>query len=206
MALVIFDDRKGVHAVLDCGVEFRDAVVAGGVVKAVLGHVAVLVPELGQAAEPGLSLQLLQLVLITGGLGLVDVEQDLVRGKGAETFLHRLQNLQAELGVSAGKKFPGSIGQSVGLFRAAHALGASPGVQIPLPLQPDAVLFDAHVGQPDALAELADGEALAAFDLAQDGEFRVVVVLGVQPCLHSEELKFQLRTERESTPEFGNIH
>ena len=71
--------------------------------------------------------------------------------------------------------------------------------KIALPLQSDAVLLDPHVGKTNPLAELADGKALAALDLAKDRELGVVVVLGVQPCLHSEELKFQPRIDREAT-------
>ena len=173
----------------------------GGVVEAVFGHVAVFLAQLAQAADARLAVQLLQFELITGGFGLVDVEQDFFGGEGAEAFLYRLQNLEAELGVAAGEELAGPVGQAVSLFRAAHALGAAPGVEVTFPLQADAVLLDAHVGEADPLAELGDGKALAAFNLAKNGELGIVVGLGVQPGLHSEGLKFQPRTDREATPE-----
>ena len=87
--------------------------------------------------------------------------------------------------VSAGEKLSGSIGQAVGLFRAAHALRTAPGVEVTVPLKPDTVLFDSHVGEPDPLAKLSDRQTLAPFDFPKNGELRVVIVFGEQLGLHS---------------------
>jgi len=68
-------------------------VVTGGVIKTVFRHVTVFLAELGQAPEAAFTLELLQLVLIAGRLGLINVEEDFFRGEGTEALLHRLQNL-----------------------------------------------------------------------------------------------------------------
>jgi len=133
---------------------------------------------LSEAAETGFAVQLLQLDFIPLGFCFINVVKDFLGPERAINFTNGFQDLEAELGIPTREELLGSIRQPLGLFGAAHAFGAAPSIEITVPFQADAVLFDAHVREANPLAKFGDGKALTALDLPKYREFRVVVVLG----------------------------
>ena len=60
------------------------------------------------------------------------------------------------------KKIVRTAGKTINHFRPAHSLRASPGVEITVPMERDAMLFDPHVAHPHFVHELVDRQALGA--------------------------------------------
>ena len=62
------------------------------------------------------------------------------------------------------KQFVRAAGETINHLRPAHSLRASPGVEITVPMEGDAMLFDPHVAHPHFFYELINRHALSAFE------------------------------------------
>jgi hypothetical protein len=62
----------------------------------------------------------------------------------------------------------GATGEPVNHFGPAHFLGAPPGIQIPITLEREAVLLDAHVAHFHLSNELVDGHASGPLERVKD--------------------------------------
>ena len=62
------------------------------------------------------------------------------------------------------KKIMCATRKAIDHFRSAHFLGPSPGVQIPVAMQRNAMLFDAHIAHAHFFYELIDRHALGALE------------------------------------------
>ena len=56
------------------------------------------------------------------------------------------------------------LGQAVNHFRPTHLLGASPGIEIAVALERQAVLLDAHVTHLHFRDEFVDGQTFGTFE------------------------------------------
>ena len=66
------------------------------------------------------------------------------------------------------EKIVGAPGQAINHFRAAHFLRASPGIEITIALEREAMLLDAHVAHLHFRDELVDGESSGALERVQN--------------------------------------
>ena len=62
------------------------------------------------------------------------------------------------------KKIVCAARKAIDHLRSAHFLWATPGIQIPVAMQRNAMLFDPHVAHADSFHELVDRHALGALE------------------------------------------
>ena len=62
------------------------------------------------------------------------------------------------------KQFVRAAGETINHLRPAHSLRASPGVEITVPMEGDAMLFDPYVTHPHFFYELINRHAFSAFE------------------------------------------
>jgi hypothetical protein len=61
------------------------------------------------------------------------------------------------------KKIVSAAGKAINHLRPAHSLGTSPGVEITIAMERDAMLLDAHVAHPHFFYELINRHAFGPF-------------------------------------------
>lgn len=167
------EDGEAFEAAEDGGVELDDLVLAGLAVEVVFAHVAAFFADVGEGAGA------LFEGITADGFGelaafvLVDVVEDFFGGAGAVNFLEGVEDLGGEIAELGGEEDLGGLGEAVGFFGAAHAFGAAPSIEVTFFFEGDAVLFDTHVGEADAVAEFGDRKALTALDLGEDDQLGI---------------------------------
>jgi hypothetical protein len=103
-----------------------------------------------------------------GRFPLENVEKHLLGSVRSMDLLDGLEQLKREIVAIAGEQVVGPAGQAIDHLRAAHFLRASPGIEITIALERQAMLLDAHVAHLHAGDELVHGKAFRPFERVKD--------------------------------------
>ena len=119
------------------------------------------------------------------GFAFENVEKKFLGTIRSVNLLDRLQQFESELITFLGKKIVSAARQPINHFGPSHFLWAAPGVEIPIALEGEAMLFDAHVAHLHFHDELVHGQTFRPLERVQNFKPLCAANLGKQFLVQS---------------------